>query len=147
DPLSAFRAIRKLPPGHILEYDEKGVVTVRQYWELPQFGTHRLTSEQECLDELERRLDEAVRIRLMSEVPLGALLSGGVDSSIVVALMARSSSARVKTFTVGFREDRFDESQYARIVADRFGTDHNELVLEPDIDEALDLLTRMVEEP
>src|SRR5262249_12851057 len=110
DPLSAFRAIRKLPPGHILEYDEKGVVTVRQYWELPQFGTHRLTSEQECLDELERRLDEAVRIRLMSEVPLGALLSGGVDSSIVVALMARSSSARVKTFTVGFREDRFDES-------------------------------------
>src|SRR6202166_1928324 len=88
DPLTAFATIRKLPPGHLLEF-EKGRLQVRQYWDLPQYSTYQPRSEEECLEELERRLAEAVRIRLISDVPLGALLSGGTDSSMVVVLMAR----------------------------------------------------------
>jgi asparagine synthase (glutamine-hydrolysing) len=147
DPISAFARVHKLPPGHVLEYDHTGRTTVGQYWNLPQFGTHQPACEEDCLDELEQRLSEAVRIRLASDVPLGALLSGGVDSSVVVALMARAGSGRVKTFSIAFRENRFDEAPFARAVAERFATDHHELVVEPNLDEALDLLTRMGEEP
>jgi len=146
DPLTAFLPIRKLPPGHLLEF-EAGVVQVRQYWDLPQYGTHQPTSEEECLEEMERRLAEAVKIRLISDVPLGALLSGGIDSSTVVALMARASSKPVKTFSIGFSHDDFNESHYARIVAKRFGTDHHELVLEPNVLETVETLTSSMEEP
>ena len=104
-------------------------------------------SEEECLQELERRLAEAVRMRLISDVPLGALLSGGVDSSIVVALMARASTSPVKTFSIGFRADEFDESGYARVVAEHFGTEHQELVVEPNMEETLQFLSAMLEEP
>jgi asparagine synthase (glutamine-hydrolysing) len=145
DPLTAFQRIHKLPPGHLLEYSA-GQVTMRQYWDVPAFGTNT-ASEEECLEELERRLAEAVRIRLISDVPLGALLSGGVDSSIVVALMARASGTQVKTFSIGFRDQNFNEGEYARMVAERFGTDHHDLVVEPNITEALDLLSHMMEEP
>lgn len=145
DPLTAFQRIHKLPPGHLLEYSA-GQVTTRQYWDVPAFGTNT-ASEEECLEELERRLAEAVRIRLISDVPLGALLSGGVDSSIVVALMARASGTRVKTFSIGFRDQNFNEGEYARMVAERFGTDHHDLVIEPNITEALDLISHMMEEP
>src|SRR5215469_8528647 len=86
DPLTAFTTIHKLPPGHLLEF-ENGKIDVRQYWDLPQYDTHAPRSEEECLEEMEQRLAEAVRIRLISDVPLGALLSGGTDSSTVVALM------------------------------------------------------------
>src|SRR5215469_75012 len=82
DPQNAFRNIHKLPPGHLLEY-RSGRLEVKRYWDLPAYGTQEPISEEECLQELERRLAEAVRIRLVSDVPLGALLSGGVDSSIV----------------------------------------------------------------
>lgn len=146
DPLTAFPKIHKLPPGHLLEYSA-GRTTLRQYWDVPAFGTNHKTSEEECLEELERRLAEAVRIRLISDVPLGALLSGGVDSSIVVALMARNSASKVKTFSIGFRNQDFNEGEYARMVAERFGTDHHDLVVEPNISEALDLLSHMMEEP
>lgn len=146
DPHSAYRHIRKLPPGHLLEY-RAGQLTVRKYWDLPAYGTQQLISEEECLDELERRLAEAVRLRLLSDVPLGALLSGGVDSSVVVALMARATSAPVKTFSIGFREVAFDESNYARTVAERFGTEHHALVVDPNIEETLDHLTCVLEEP
>src|SRR5579862_2282690 len=111
DPLTAFRRIRKLPPGHLLEFTE-GRIDVRQYWDLPAYGTREFGSEDECLDELEERLAEAVRIRLISDVPLGALLSGGVDSSTVVALMARASSKPVKTFSIGFRNHAFNEGTF-----------------------------------
>jgi asparagine synthase (glutamine-hydrolysing) len=146
DPLTAFRKIAKLPPGHVLEYSN-GEVKVRQYWDLPGYGTHDPGSEEECLQELEQRLAEAVRIRLISDVPLGALLSGGVDSSLVVALMARASSKPVQTFSIAFAEQDFNEAEHARAVAERFGTEHSELVVNPNLRETLEFLTGMMEEP
>lgn len=146
DPRTAYRRIHKLPPGHLLEF-EKGRVRVQQYWDLPEYGANPVGSEEECLEELERRLAEAVRIRLISDVPLGALLSGGVDSSVVVALMARASSAPVKTFSIGFENEDYSELQYAGIVARRFGTDHHEMVVKPNLWETLQKLTGMMEEP
>jgi len=146
DPLTAFSEIQKLPPGHFLEYS-RGNLTIRRYWDVPAYGNKPPKSEEECLEALESKLAEAVRIRLMSEVPLGALLSGGVDSSIVVALMARASSSPVKTFSIGFAEDRFNESQYARIVAERFGTEHHEMIVDPNIEETIAYLSSMLEEP
>jgi len=146
DPFSAFRKIQKLSAGHLAEF-RNGEIRVRQYWDVPEYGTHPAISEEECLEQLEKRLQEAVRIRLISDVPLGALLSGGVDSSIVVALMARESSKPVQTFSIGFKEEKFNEAEYARQVAERFGTDHHELVLDPDLEEALTYLSAMLEEP
>jgi len=146
DPLTAFLPIRKLPPGHLLEF-ERGELRIQQYWDLPQYATYSPSSEEECLVEMERRLAEAVRIRLISDVPLGALLSGGTDSSIVVALMARASSEPVKTFSIGFKQADFNEAPYARLVAERFHTDHHELILEPDIVGTVEKLTRSLEEP
>jgi asparagine synthase (glutamine-hydrolysing) len=146
DPITSFLPIQKLPPGHLLEFSA-GEVQVRQYWDLPEYNTHRPRSEEECLEELEWRLAEAVRIRLIADVPLGALLSGGTDSSTVVALMARASSKPVKTFSIGFSHDDFNEAQYARMVAKRFDTDHHELVLEPNVVETVETLTSSLEEP
>jgi asparagine synthase (glutamine-hydrolysing) len=146
DPHTAFQRIRKLPAGHLMEFRD-GEVKIRQYWDLPEFGTHPPIGEEECLEELERRLEEAVRIRLISDVPLGALLSGGVDSSIIVALMARTSAKPVQTFSIGFKAEQFDESKFARLVAERFGTEHHELVLEPDLEETLTYLSGIMEEP
>jgi asparagine synthase (glutamine-hydrolysing) len=146
DPHSAFQKIAKLPPGHLAEYSH-GVVRMRQYWDLPLYGTYDPGSDEACLQEMEEKLAEAVRIRLISDVPLGALLSGGVDSSVVVALMARASSNSVKTFTIGFGKEDFNETKYARMMAKRFDTDHHELVVEPDVTEILERLTCMMEEP
>ena len=146
DPLTAFTGIHKLPPGHLLEF-EKGEIRIRQYWDLPAYNTHTPKSEEECLEELEHRLLEATRIRLISDVPLGAFLSGGTDSSTVVALMARASSAPVKTFSIGFKKDDFNEADYARIVARKFGTDHHEMILEPDVVQTVEHLTSTLEEP
>jgi len=146
DPLTAFTAIQKLPPGHLLEF-ENGKISVRQYWDLPRYGAHPPRSEEECLEEMEHRLTEAVRIRLISDVPLGALLSGGTDSSTVVALMARASSQPVKTFAIGFRDQEFNEAPYAQMVAEKFGTEHHELIVEPDVLETVETLTSSLEEP
>ena len=146
DPATAFVPIRKLPPGHILAF-ESGKVCVEKYWDLPEYGTHQPSSEEECLQELEYRLAEAIRIRLTADVPLGALLSGGIDSSTVVALMARASSRPVKTFSIGFQHADFNEAPHARLVAERFGTEHHELILEPDVVETVEALARSLEEP
>ncbi len=161
DPLSAFRDVRKLPPGHLVAY-RNGKIDVRRYWDIPGYGayaqrgngrasndpaSHDPGSDEACLEEMERRLADAVRVRLISDVPLGAMLSGGVDSSLVVALMARESSAPVKTFSIGFRKADFNEAEQARLVAERFRTDHHELVLEPDVIETVNRLTGMMEEP
>jgi asparagine synthase (glutamine-hydrolysing) len=146
DPATAFTSIHKLSPGHLLEF-QKGELKVRRYWDLPHYGTHQPQSEEECLSELESRLAEAVRIRLIADVPLGALLSGGTDSSTVVALMARASSKPVKTFSIGFKKADFNEAPYARLVAEKFGTEHHELILDPDVIETVDFLTHSLEEP
>jgi len=146
DPATAFSKIHKLPPGHLLEF-QHGELRVRKYWDVQQYGTHAPMSEEECLEEMEARLAEATRIRLISDVPLGALLSGGTDSSTIVALMARASSRPVKTFAIGFRQADFDESQYARLVAQKFATEHHELILEPDVVASLEKLTSSMEEP
>jgi asparagine synthase (glutamine-hydrolysing) len=146
DPQTAFTHIQKLSPGHLLELGG-GNVRVRPYWDLPAYGAHEPVSEGECLEELEHRLMEAVRIRLVSDVPVGALLSGGTDSSVVVGLMARASPKPVKTFTISFAKDDFNEGPYARLVAERFGAEHHELRVDPDIAQTVDLLTRSLEEP
>jgi asparagine synthase (glutamine-hydrolysing) len=146
DPATAFTPIQKLPPGHVLEF-EAGKIKVSKYWDLPEYGTYSPASEEGCLEELEHRLAEAVRIRLIADVPLGAMLSGGTDSSTVVALMARASSQPVKTFSIGFRHADFDEAPYARMVAEKFATDHHELILEPNVVETIETLTRSLEEP
>ena len=146
DPATAFSKIHKLPPGHLLEF-QRGELRMRKYWDLPEYGTHGPMSEEECLEKMEARLAEATRIRLISDVPLGALLSGGTDSSTIVALMARASSRPVKTFAIGFRQADFDESQYARLVAQKFATEHHELILEPDVVASLEKLTSSMEEP
>jgi asparagine synthase (glutamine-hydrolysing) len=146
DPLSAFRRIKKLPPGHILRF-ANGQIQVRPYWTMPDFAANVSMSEEECLVAMEQRLDEATRIRMNSDVPLGAFLSGGVDSSTVVALMARRSSRPVKTFSVAFPEADFDESAHARTVAATFGTEHHEFVVEPNFTEDLASISAIMEEP
>ena len=146
DPITAFAGIHKLPPGHLLEFQD-GEIRIRQYWDLPEYNTHSPRNEEECLEELEQRLFEATKIRLISDVPLGAFLSGGTDSSTIVALMARASSGPVKTFSIGFKKDDFNEAHYARIVAKKFGTDHHEMILEPDVVQTVEHLTTSLEEP
>ncbi len=132
DPESAFVGIHKLPPGHrlILDSDPWRLRTER-YWDLPYEPKWDLP-EVEIRQRLREEITTAVRIRLMSDVPLGAHLSGGIDSSIVVALMAGMMDQPVKTFSIGFGEARFDETAFARQVAKRYGTEHQEFVLQPD---------------
>jgi len=146
DPATAFSSIRKLPPGHLLEF-ERGEAQLSRYWDLPEYGTYSPRSEEECVAELEERLAEAVRMRMVADVPLGALLSGGTDSSTVVALMARYSSRPIKTFSIAFGHPDFDETPYARLVAQKFGTEHHELVLNPDVVNTLENLTERLDEP
>jgi asparagine synthase (glutamine-hydrolysing) len=146
DPATSFRNIKKLAPGHLLEL-EGGKLSLSQYWDLPRYGTHSPASEEECLEQLEHRLGEAVKMRLIADVPLGAFLSGGADSSTIVALMARFSSRPVKTFSIGFRQKDFDETSYARLVAEKFGTEHHELILEPDVVGSVEMITHSLEEP
>ncbi len=134
-----FRGMRKLPPGHLLTVAD-GRVTVERYWRLPVDRAFT-GSEAEALDALEETLEEAVRSHLVSDVPLGAFLSGGIDSSLVVALMARLSNRPVKTFSIGFEEPAFNEAPHARRVAEHLGTEHHELIVKPD---ALGILDRLI---
>jgi asparagine synthase (glutamine-hydrolysing) len=141
-PQTAFEGIRMLPPGHRLVVRD-GIVTESAYWMPPHAASSDPAARAEdWLDAVRDKLDEAVRIRLLSDVPLGAFLSGGLDSSLIVALMARHMSEPVKTFAIGFTgEASFDETAYARRVADLLGTDHHEFIVEPD---AIDLLPFLV---
>ena len=144
DPLSIFRGIQKLPPGHYLTFDQSGVQTV-EYWDF-EFEESSGT-ESDYLEELRHLLDESVRIRLVSDVPLGAFLSGGVDSSTVVALMARNMDQPVKTFSIGFHEDSYNELEFARLTAKKFGTDHHEFIVTPEICDIVDELVWHFDEP
>jgi asparagine synthase (glutamine-hydrolysing) len=136
-PMTPIAGVSKLMPGHVL-IAEPGNVRVERYWQYPEPHVGTRLGEDEYRDRLVEKLDESVRLRLMSDVPLGAMLSGGLDSSLVVALMARNMSEPVKTFSVGFRESGSDnELADARMVAQAFGTDHHELELS--FDDAVDL--------
>ena len=145
DPHSVFKGVEKLPPGHRMTFREGGL-KLESYWDFPQEagGSRR---EEDYLEELRALLDEAVRVRLVADVPLGAFLSGGVDSSAVVGLMARNSERPVKTFSIGFNEDSYDELKYARVAASHFKTDHHEFVVTPDICSVVDELAWHFDEP
>ena len=145
-PLSIFKGIRKLPPAHLAVYHNG--FTLRRYWHLDMENEVSPNSEVEVLEELRSLFDEAVSIRLISDVPLGAFLSGGVDSSAVVASMAEVMGTEpVKTASIGFTDKKFDELQFARVVSDRFHTDHAEFVVNPDVIEILDDIVWHLDEP
>lgn len=144
-PLTAYQAIRKLEPGHWLLWRD-GEIKLERYWQL-DFSQKTDISEQEAGERVSALLRDAVRVRLMSEVPLGAFLSGGIDSSAVVALMAQESSERVKTFSIGFEEQDFSELHHARRVAEHVGADHHEFIVRPNAMEILPTLVEHYGEP
>src|SRR5271165_2682111 len=143
DPYSAFRAVRKLMPGCWIECSADGTIRQGRYWRLPAFAEHNETglSEAQAEEQIRELFDEAVRIRLISDVPLGAFLSGGIDSSLVVASMALQSPEPVKTFSIGFEESAYNELPYAQLVAEKYKTDHHEIMVRPD---SLSLINKLV---
>ena len=145
DPYSIFKNVKKLPPGHYLTFSE-GRLDVKQYWDF-NFNPSESLREEDYLEELRFLLDESVRLRLISDVPLGAFLSGGIDSSTIVGLMARNSAQPVKTFSIGFHEDSYNELKYARMTAQKFGTDHHEFFVTPEICSVVDELAWFMDEP
>ena len=144
-PLTAYREIRKLEPGHSLRY-RRGEIKIERYWQ-PDFSQKVDIPEQEAGEQAIAVLRDAVKVRLMSEVPLGAFLSGGIDSSAVVALMSEECSAPVKTFSIGFEEQDFSELHHARRVAEHVGADHHEFIVRPDALEVLPILVEHYGEP
>ncbi|MGH7322964.1 MAG: asparagine synthase (glutamine-hydrolyzing) [Candidatus Rokuibacteriota bacterium] len=144
-PRSAFQGIQKLPPAHYLLARE-GEVRTRCYWSL-RYAPKREEPEAVLAEEFLARLEDAVRIRLRSDVPLGALLSGGMDSSSIVALIRRCVPGRLQTFSIGFEQPDYDELAYARAVAARFETEHHELVVKPAVVEVLPRLVWHYGEP
>lgn len=138
-PLTIFKDIKKLLPGHYLKY-QNGKVDIKQYWDI-SYEPDFTKSEDYFCKNLRELLINSLKDRLISDVPLGAFLSGGIDSSIVVGLMSSIMDKPVKTFSIGFKEDKYNELKYARIIAKRFKTDHHEFIVEP---KALDLLENLV---
>jgi asparagine synthase (glutamine-hydrolysing) len=146
DPISIFENVEKLPPGHYLTF-KNGRLHVERYWDFRYETNGNGHKATDYLDELRSLLSEAVRLRLVSDVPLGAFLSGGIDSSTVVGLMAQHMGQPVKTFSIGFNEDSYDELKYARITAQKFGTDHHEFIVTPEICDVVDQLAWHFDEP
>jgi asparagine synthase (glutamine-hydrolysing) len=145
-PLTAFSGISKLPAAHYLLCDAKGNLTTKRYWS-PPMDLKAAASEQEIETELMRLIRECVRLRLVSDVPLGVFLSGGVDSAAVAALMASESAGPIKSFSVGFEEQNYNELPFARLIAERYGTDHHEIVVKPSAADILPLLVKHYNEP
>jgi asparagine synthase (glutamine-hydrolysing) len=148
DPLTIYQDVHKLAPGHVLAFKHDRVA-IREYWDFPyqETQTKTITDEAEAVAGLRELLDESVRVRMVADVPLGAFLSGGVDSSTVVGLMARHTVQPVKTFSIGFREDSYNELKYARIAAKRFATEHHEFIVTPEICDVVDDLVQQFDEP
>src|SRR6266702_3691727 len=144
-PKTLFKNILKLPAAHILIY-EHGHLRTQRYWDLSFQPTCR-DDEATAVDRTFSLLKDAVQVRLMSEVPLGAFLSGGVDSSVVVGLMSQTMSQPVKTFSIGFEEDDYSELAYAQQVAKYFGTDHYEFFVRPELISVLPQLVWDYDEP
>lgn len=138
-PHTIFKGIHKLPPGHLAVY-ENNQFDVRPYWQ-PDLNHEIQITAGQATEQLRALMDESVRLRMRSDVPLGAFLSGGVDSSLIVALMQRASDRPIKTFSIGFTIASYDETMYARQVADCLGTDHHEWVVTP---EAVEILPKLV---
>ena len=138
DPLTIFDGVHRLPAAHKLVVERCGAPQVSRWWQL-KFEPKWKISDEEAIEQARTLLGAAVERRLISEVPLGAFLSGGLDSSTVVALMAERTSRPVKTFSIGFEERRYSETHYARQIADRYGTDHHEFIFRSED------LTRVIE--
>ena len=144
-PKTILQSVRKLPPAHVLTCQD-GRITPRRYWQLGPQCLNGYTQD-DITEELRGRLQQAVEARLMTEVPLGAFLSGGIDSSAVVALMAKVTDQPVRTFSIGFDIGKFNELDHARVVAKHCNTDHHELVVRPDAVRILPTLVRQCDEP
>jgi asparagine synthase (glutamine-hydrolysing) len=148
-PFSLFKGIEKLPPACILTV-ENGRADIRRYWRISG-KTDAAPSERDWIERVRERLDTAVRMQMVSDVPIGAFLSGGIDSSTVVALMAKHSEQPIKTYAIGFEggkaEELYNELPYAKRVAQLFGTDHHEIVVKPDVAALLPKLTWHMDEP
>ncbi len=136
---SIFAEIKKVLPANYIVFS-KNYTSTNEYWHL-NFTPKLIMSEYECMEELEKRLLSSVQSRMISDVPLGAFLSGGVDSSLVVALMSAASGSRIKTFSMGVREQDYNELKYARMVAEKYSTEHHEFIVEPD---ALSILPEII---
>ena len=146
-PNTLFEGIQKVLPGHYLLI-EKGQVRDREYWDV-EFDREEKHSEHEWIEIVREKLMESVKVRLVSDVPLGAFLSGGIDSSAIVAAMAKQTGRPVKTYSIGFEgKDRFyNELPYARTVANAFNTDHHEIIVRPEVSELLPKLIWYMDEP
>ncbi len=131
-PSTIFKDIKKLPPSSYLLWKD-GKVKIERYWDVDFSKKIKLKSEEEYAELLWEKLEEATKLRMVSDVPLGAFLSGGIDSSAVVGVMSKISSSPVKTFSIGFDEKSYSETKYAKIVAEHFGTDHHQFIVKPDI--------------
>jgi asparagine synthase (glutamine-hydrolysing) len=145
-PASIFRGVRKLPPAHTLVLQD-GDATLRRYWRLDYSKKLKVSDPRELVQPIRDQLRAATQRRMVADVPVGAFLSGGIDSSAVVAAMAEVSSGPVKTFSIGFESEAFDELQYARQIAKQFGTDHHEFVVRPDAVEMVPKIVRQYGEP
>jgi asparagine synthase (glutamine-hydrolysing) len=145
NPLTIVRQVRKLPPAHYLVW-RNGTTEIRRYWSLP-FTPKIQCSYNEALEEVRAKLDESLRLRLRSDVPLGLLLSGGIDSNALLARLVRGLGKRVQTFTIGFRETEYDESGIARASARHFGVQHHELTGSTDLLQLLPEIVRHYGEP
>lgn len=143
-PYSIFQGIRKLPPGHSLTLKD-GRINIREYWDL-DFEEKEIPEDELC-EQLLELFQDAVKIRLMSDVPLGAFLSGGIDSSAIVAMMSRVMDRPVKTFSIGFKEDTYNESHYAQQIANHFNTEHHVEIIEPNALELAEKLVGFLDEP
>lgn len=145
-PMSVYSSVRQLPPGGRLIVERGHEPQVDKYWTLASKIVHDINPKHaaECLREM---LSESVRLRMVSDVPLGAFLSGGLDSSIIVALMAKHSAAQIKTFHVDFGEPDKSESEFARMMARRYSTEHHEIVVRPSAIEVMDRLIHSFDEP
>src|SRR5262249_8649952 len=146
-PLSMFKGIHKLPPAHLLVLEDSREPVISRYWTL-SYQPKLQGSEDQLLDELDAQVEESLRLHLVSDVPVGALLSGGLDSSLLVAMLVKRIGVKdLATFTVGLPHQRFDEAPAARTVARTFGTNHHERRLSPSLVKLLPDLIYHLDEP
>jgi asparagine synthase (glutamine-hydrolysing) len=146
DPLAIYLGVRKLQPGHRLIWQRDGQSRVEEYWSPVQQEDPSIDAGA-AVEELRRLVDEAVEARMIADVPLGAFLSGGLDSSTIVAHMAAHSSQPIRTFSIGFEEPEFDEADDARVVSEALGTDHTQLIVRPDVEALMERVSLWFDEP